>query len=104
MQPLEGGVSAQKTYLPGYDGTIQLASLSWLLFKLMLMLYLVATALSQQDKFGLSVLEIALRIVLAALLLLKVPLIANTALVITLLYLAFHHFGVGRLFGQKLKT
>lgn len=104
MQPLEGGVSAQKTYLPGYDGTIQLASLSWLLFKLMLMLYLVATALSQQDKFGLSGLEIALRIVLAALLLLKVPLIANTALVITLLYLAFHHFGVGRLFGQKLKT
>ena len=92
-QSLEGGVSAEKSYLPGYDGTINLASLSWLLFKLVVVLYLVASALSCQDKYGLSVFGIAIRVVLAFLILLKIPFIANSALVAAVLYLVFHHFG-----------
>ncbi|MDP6427599.1 MAG: TRAP transporter large permease subunit [Rhodospirillales bacterium] len=100
-QSLEGGVSAEKIYLPGYDGTIDLAALGWLLFKLVVVLYLVASALSRQDKSGLSMFGIVLRMVLAVLILLKVPLIANSALVVTGLYLIFHHLGGGRFFARK---
>ena len=91
MQPLDGDTSAGKTYLPGYDGTIHMGSLLWVLTKLGVMLYLVATALSRQDRFLLNSFEIILRLVLAALILLKLPVIANTALTITVLYLLYHH-------------
>ena len=91
MQPLDGDTSAGKIYLPGYDGTIHMGSLLWVLTKLGVMLYLVATALSRQDRFLLNSFEIILRLVLAALILLKLPVIANTALTITVLYLLYHH-------------
>ncbi|GAF90291.1 unnamed protein product, partial [marine sediment metagenome] len=93
MQSLDGGVSATKNYLPGYDGMINIASLSWLLFKLIVILYLVASALSRQDKSGLSMFGITLRLILAVLILLKISVIANSALVVAGLYLTFHHFG-----------
>jgi TRAP-type uncharacterized transport system fused permease subunit len=103
-QSLDGGVSTEKIYLPGYDGTVALAALGWLLFKLAVVLYLVASALSRQDKSGLSTFGIVLRLVLAVLILLKIPLIANSALVVTGLYLIFHHLGVARfLTGNKLR-
>jgi hypothetical protein len=60
---------------------------------LVVVLYLVASALSCQDKYGLSVFGIAIRVVLAFLILLKIPFIANSALVAAALYLVFHHFG-----------
>ena len=101
MQSLEGGISDKKEYLPGYDGTIHMGALSWLLFKLIVVLYLVASALSRQDKFRLSKYDIAIRFVLALLILLKLPFIANSALVVAGLYLAFHHFGGGRLLAPK---
>ncbi len=101
MQSIDGGIGDKKTYLPGYDGTINLASLGWLLCKLGFMLYLVATALSRQDKYGLSTIEIGLRLVLAALILLKVPMLANSALVVTFFYLAFHHLGGLRLLKRE---
>ncbi len=90
-QSLDSGVSAEKTYLPGYDGTVDFGALSWLLFKLAVVLYLVASALSLQDKTGLSFFAIALRLVLAILILVKISPIANSALVVTALYLIYHH-------------
>jgi TRAP-type uncharacterized transport system fused permease subunit len=90
-QSLEGGASADKTYLPGYDGTVHFGTLSWLLFKLVVVLYLVASALSRQDKTGLSLGGIVLRMVLAVLILLKLPIIANSALAVTAVYLIYHH-------------
>ena len=51
MQPLDGDTSGGTVYLPGYDGTIKVASLFWVLAKLGVMLYLVATALSRQDRY-----------------------------------------------------
>jgi TRAP transporter 4TM/12TM fusion protein len=102
MQSLEGGISDKKQYLPGYDGTVSAAALTWLLFKLSVILYLVASALSRQDKYGLTTFDIGLRFVLALLIILKLPLIANSALVVTALYLAFHHFGGGKILEEKL--
>lgn len=91
MQPLDGDTSGGTVYLPGYDGTIKIASLFWVLSKLGVMLYLVATALSRQDRYALNNLEIILRVVLGVLILLKIPIVANTALMLTVIYLLYHH-------------
>ena len=98
-QSLDGGVSAERTYLPGYDGTIDLAGLAWLLFRLVVALYLVASALSRFDAARLSGFEVSLRLVLAVLVLLKSPTVAVAALAATALYLAMHHFGLVRRLG-----
>ena len=91
MQPLDGDTSGGTVYLPGYDGTIKVASLFWVLAKLGVMLYLVATALSRQDRYPLNTFEIILRLVLGVLILLKLPAIANTALIVTVIYLLYHN-------------
>ena len=65
------------------------------------MLYLVATALSRQDKYDFSTIEVGLRLGLAALILLKVPMLANSALVVTFFYLAVHYFGALRLLKRE---
>ncbi|MDA0238924.1 MAG: TRAP transporter fused permease subunit [Proteobacteria bacterium] len=100
-QSLDGSPGGEKSYLPGYDGTINFAALSWLLAKLALVLYLVASALSRHDRFGLSTFGILLRLILAVLILIKVPLIANMALAVAAVYLVLHHIAGSRL--QKLK-
>ena len=91
MQPLDGDTSGGTVYLPGYDGTVEVASLFWVLAKLGVMLYLVATALSRQDRYLLNTFEIILRLLLGVLILLKLPAIANTALIVTVIYLLYHH-------------
>tara|TARA_Y100001954_G_scaffold164181_1_gene174140 strand:- start:2042 stop:4414 length:2373 start_codon:yes stop_codon:yes gene_type:complete len=91
-QSLDGGVSAKKTYLPGYDGTIDLAGLGWLLVRLIAALYLVASALTRFDSGHLPSVEVALRMLLALLVLLKIPAIATSALAVAVVLVAFHKF------------
>ena len=83
--------STDKIYLPGYDGTVPLGALTWLLLRLLVSLYLVATALTRFDIGSLSIPEVFLRLSLAVLLLLKVPEIAISAMVGAILLLVFHH-------------
>ena len=82
--------STAKAYLPGYDGTVSVGPLLWLIFKLILSLYLVASALIKFDAVNLSVFEVAVRIVLAVLVLIKAPEISNVALGVAIVLLAFH--------------
>ena len=93
-QSLDGSVSAAKTYLPGYDGTVDPGGLAWLVLRLAVALYLVASALSRFDAARLSAAEIAVRLALAVLLLVKAPEIAGAALGVAAVYLALHHFGL----------
>ena len=95
-QSLEGGVSAEKTYLPGYDGSVDAADLAWLVLRLAVALYLVASALSRYERFRLSFAETAVRLILAVLLLVKVQEIAITALGAAALVAALHHLGLFR--------
>ena len=95
-QSVDGTLSEKKTYLPGYDGTVQLEALGWLILRLVVALYLVASALSRFDAARLSVYEVALRLVLAFLLLLKAPLVAGSALAVTAAYLLVHHVAARR--------
>ena len=87
-QSMDGGTA--KSYLPGYDGTIHLPSLSWLLLRLLLALYLVASALTAYDAAKLAPFWVAARIVIAILLLIKTPYIAATAFILGCLIIIFH--------------
>ena len=95
-QSLEGGVSAEKTYLPGYDGSVDAAGLAWLVLRLAVALYLVASALSRYERFRLSFAETAVRLILAVLLLIKAQEIAIAALGAAALVAALHHLGLFR--------
>ena len=89
-QSLDG--STAKAYLPGYDGTVSMGPLLWLLFKLVFSLYLVASALVKFDAEHLSMLGVAVRIILAVLVLIKAPDISNVALGVAIVLLWFHQF------------
>ena len=91
-QSIDGASSAEKSYLPGYDGSIDWAGLGWLLIRLLAALYLVASALTRFDAGHLSRFEIALRVALALLVLLKIPTIASAALIAAVALVAFHKF------------
>ena len=89
-QSLDGGTSAEKIFLPGYDGNIDWPGLGWLVFRLVVALYLIASALAKYDLANLRSFEVLIRIALSVLVLLKLPMIANSALVVSLAYLAAH--------------
>ena len=91
-QSIDGASSAEKSYLPGYDGSIDWVGLGWLLIRLVAALYLVASALTRFDAGDLSRCEIALRVALALLVLLKIPTVASAALIAAVALVAFHKF------------
>lgn len=77
-------------YLDGYDGERHLVALGFLLLKLLLALYLIASALAAFDHRALNALEIFLRLALALLILVKSVVISIPAIVAALLLVAFH--------------
>lgn len=77
-------------YLPGYDGQFHLLPLVWLLVRLALALYLLASALAGFDRKGLSGLEILLRLGLALFIMFKQMEIHIPAFLAALALLAFH--------------
>ena len=82
--------SAAGAYLPGYDGQIHLAALAWLITRLILALFLLASALANYDRAPLSILEVAFRLLLAALVMHGNPLIFGPAIVLALVWLTWH--------------
>ena len=78
------------SYLPGYDGTIDGPSLAWLLVRLLLALYLVASALTKFDTAKLSALEVIGRLLVAVLLLIKSPYIFTTAFIVGIMLIIIH--------------
>jgi len=77
-------------YLPGYDGQLYLGALLWLLLRLMVALYLLASALAAFDRKSLSVVDIVLRLTVAALILFKPFEIHTPALIAAVVMLVFH--------------
>lgn len=80
-------------YLPGYTGRIDVAQLAWLLLRLVLALYLLASALARFDTHRLSWGEVGLRLVLAGLLLSKLVWLSIPALAIAVGLLAVTYLG-----------
>ncbi|MDD9910048.1 MAG: TRAP transporter fused permease subunit [Ahrensia sp.] len=77
-------------YLPGYDGTLDVGALIWLLVRLVLALYLLASGLARFDRNKLDLWEWVLRLALAALVLSGDPLIHGAALLASIALLAVH--------------
>ena len=77
-------------YLPGYDGQLHLAPLLWLLLRLSIALYLLASALAAFDRKTLSGFDIILRLVIAALIMFKPIEIHAPALCAAVVLLALH--------------
>ena len=98
-QSLDGS-STGKSYLPGYDGTVSLGPLFWLLFKLIVALYLVATALSKFDAKNISTIEVLARLILAVGVMVKVSEVSNIALLIAISVLVLHQVR-SRFFGGR---
>lgn len=94
MQSIDGNLSAAKSYLPGYDGTLHWDQLAWLLGRLLVCLYLVASALSFFDRTKLNTLEVWFRLILAGTIMLKDPMVSSIALGIAIVWLLVHWLGL----------
>jgi len=89
-QALIDPTSPTNAPLPGYENGINYIALAWLLVRLILSLYLVATALTQFDSKSLSLVEVFTRLVLALAILMKPEAIHFAALIFSAGLLALH--------------
>jgi TRAP-type uncharacterized transport system fused permease subunit len=87
------------SYLPGYDGTVDVGDVMILLARLMLALLLLASALAGFDRRALASSERILRLALAAALMPGNPLIWGGAAVLGVALLIWH-----RITGKRLET
>jgi len=80
--------------LPGYEKGIQIGALMWLIARLVLALYLVASALAGHDARPLSFIWIVIRLATAAAILVKPEMIHFVAIAFAIGLLALHHLSV----------
>jgi TRAP-type uncharacterized transport system fused permease subunit len=81
--------------LPGYENGVSATSFAWLIARLILALYLVASALARFDTSELSLLWVFIRLILAVLVMLRPETIHIAAVVTTIAMLAWHRFKGG---------
>ena len=84
---------ASGTFLPGHDGTIDIGWLMVLIGRLALALYLVSSAMAAYDRKALGAVQIAIRIILALLVMVKPPEIYGPAVLASIGVILFHGFG-----------
>ena len=89
-QALIDPTSPSNAPLPGYENGIDFMGLAWLLARLILSLYLVATALAQFDSKSLSLVEVFIRLVLALAILMKPEIIQFAAIIFSAGLLSWH--------------
>ena len=82
---------ASTQYLPGYTGDLDVIALVWLLSRLVLALYLVSSALAQYDLGPLSILETIVRLGLAILVMIKLPIFYGPAIIVSLALIGWHY-------------
>ena len=91
-QALIDPTSPTNSPLPGYENGIDFVGLSWLLARLVLALYLVATALAKFDSKSLSLFEVGMRLALALAILAKPQAIHFAAIIFAATLLLFHNW------------
>jgi uncharacterized membrane protein (DUF485 family) len=84
--------STAREPLPGYEDGINYGELAWLLVRLMLALYLLASALAAFDVRVLTPLRIAVRLALSAGILMRPEIIQFGAILAAFAVLSLHHF------------
>lgn len=88
--------SAARAALPGYENGVSLGGLLWLLARLVLALYLVASALAGHDAKRLSAVWIAIRLATAVGVMMRPELIQYGAIAFAIGLLAIHHLSARR--------
>ncbi len=83
-------VGSEIRYLPGYTGEVNWGALVWLLLRLCLALYLLASALTRFDRAALPIWDVVLRLGLAFLVMTKEPAMYGAAAVAACLWLGLH--------------
>ena len=84
------------SYLPGYDGTLDVTALLWLLARLVLALYLLASALARFDRAGLPLWETVLRLALAAFVISNEPAYYGPAIAAAVVWIGWHRYRTRR--------
>jgi len=84
-------------FLPGYDGQVHWGSLSFLLARLVLSLYLIASALAQYDFAKLPLWEVILRLILSGIIMHGNPAVFGPAIVIGLVWITLQFMKSKRL-------
>ena len=82
--------------LKGYENGVQMSTLIWLLARLLLALYLVASALVAHDAKPLSFIWIMIRLATAVAILMRPETVHFTAIIFAFAMLAWHHIGARR--------
>jgi TRAP-type uncharacterized transport system fused permease subunit len=88
--------SPSRAPLPGYENGVSMSALVWLLARLILVLYLVASALAGFDARKLSAMWILIRLATAIAILMRPELIQFTAIAFAIGLLVTHHIGARR--------
>jgi TRAP-type uncharacterized transport system fused permease subunit len=83
---------ASGSFLPGHDGTVNVAWLAVLIGRLALALYLVSSAMAAYDRRALGALQIAIRIILALLVMAKPLEIYGPAVLASIAVILAHGF------------
>jgi TRAP-type uncharacterized transport system fused permease subunit len=83
-------VGTAVAYLPGYTGQVDWGALGFLLLRLLIALYLLASALARFDRTALPAWEVTFRLGLAMALMLSNPAIHIAALGISLVWVGLH--------------
>ena len=91
LDPSSGGL--ERVYLPGYDGTVDWGSLSFLLVRLALGLYLLASALARFQTHRMPTWEWVVRIAAAVLLMSRDPFLYGAAAAAGIAVIAWHRSG-----------
>jgi TRAP-type uncharacterized transport system fused permease subunit len=95
-QALIDPTSAARAPLPGYENGVELGSLLWLIARLFLALYLVASALAQFDAARLTLFWVVLRLATAIGVLLRPEAYHFAAIILAGLIIALHHWKARR--------
>ncbi len=82
--------------LPGYENGVSVGALLWLVARLLIALYLVASALAAHDAAPLSYAWIFIRLATAVAILMRPETVQYGALIFTAAMLAWHHVGARR--------
>ncbi len=83
--------TGQRALIDGYSGQADWGSLSVLLARLGLALYLIASALTRFDKVAMKAAEVGLRLLAAVLILWKTPVVMAAGLALALVLLVLHY-------------
>lgn len=86
----------EAAYLPGYDGELHIAGLMWLLARLVLALYLLASALARFDARRMPMWEMAGRLVIALAVINGTPVVHFAGIALAAGIIALHYAGARR--------